>query len=49
METKTIVVLATLDTKGTEARYLADKIEEFGHKALLIDTGVVGVPGRRRI
>ena len=47
MDTKTIVVLATLDTKGVEARYLADKIEEFGHKALLIDTGVIGVPGAK--
>jgi len=47
MDNKTIVVLATLDTKGTEARYLADKIEEFGHKALLVDTGVIGVPGAK--
>ena len=44
METKTIVVLATLDTKGLEARYLGDKIEKFGHKALLVDTGVMGAP-----
>lgn len=42
MDTKTIVVLATLDTKGPEAQYLSDAIAKFGHKALLIDTGVMG-------
>jgi uncharacterized protein (UPF0261 family) len=41
---KTIVVLATLDTKGREAQYLRECIEGRGHRALLIDTGVVGVP-----
>lgn len=44
MSGKTIVVLATLDTKGREAQYLAEQIESFGDKALLIDTGVVGTP-----
>lgn len=44
MGTKSIVVLATLDTKGREARYLCDKIEKFGHQALLVDTGVMGTP-----
>lgn len=44
MNGKTIVVLATLDTKGLEARYVCDEIERFGNKALLMDTGVVGVP-----
>jgi uncharacterized protein (UPF0261 family) len=39
---KTIVVLATLDTKGNEAKYLCDQIEKLGGKALLADTGVVG-------
>jgi len=41
---KTIVVLATLDTKGREAQYLRECIERRGHRALLIDTGVVGTP-----
>jgi uncharacterized protein (UPF0261 family) len=41
---KTIAVLATLDTKGPEGQYLREQIEEFGEKALLIDTGVVGEP-----
>jgi uncharacterized protein (UPF0261 family) len=44
MSNKTIVVLATLDTKGHEARYLREQIEEFDDKALIIDTGVTGTP-----
>lgn len=44
MSGKTIVVLATLDTKGREAQYLREQIEKLGDKALVIDTGVVGVP-----
>jgi uncharacterized protein (UPF0261 family) len=42
MSAKTIVVLATLDTKGREAQYLRACIERRGHRALLIDTSVVG-------
>ena len=42
MSGKTIVVLATLDTKGREAQYLRECIEKRGHRALLIDTSVVG-------
>ncbi len=41
---KTIVVLATLDTKGHEAQYLREQIEKCGDKALVIDVGVVGQP-----
>jgi len=41
---KTIAVLATLDTKGHEARYLADQIESMGGIALLMDIGVVSEP-----
>lgn len=44
MSGKTIVVLATLDTKGREAAYLREQIETFGDKALIVDTGVVGQP-----
>jgi uncharacterized protein (UPF0261 family) len=47
MSGKTIVVLATLDTKGIEADYLRQQIEKLGHKALLIDVGVVGQPATR--
>ena len=42
--TKTIAILATLDTKGHEASFLRQEIEAFGGKALLIDIGVVGDP-----
>jgi uncharacterized protein (UPF0261 family) len=44
MSSKTIVILATLDTKGVEAQYLREQIERRGHKSLVIDTGVVGKP-----
>jgi uncharacterized protein (UPF0261 family) len=44
MNGKTILVLATLDTKGREAQYLRECIELHGHRALLVDTGVVGNP-----
>ena len=44
MSGKTIVVLATLDTKGKEADYLRKQIEKMGDKALIIDVGVVGRP-----
>jgi uncharacterized protein (UPF0261 family) len=41
---KTIVVLATLDTKGREAEYLRQQIATYGDTALIVDTGVVGAP-----
>jgi uncharacterized protein (UPF0261 family) len=44
---KTIVVLATLDTKGVEAQYLREQIGKFGDQALVVDTGVVGTPAAR--
>ncbi|MBI4529953.1 MAG: Tm-1-like ATP-binding domain-containing protein [Candidatus Latescibacteria bacterium] len=47
MSGKTIVVLATLDTKGREAEYLREQIEMCGDKALIIDTGVTGTPATR--
>src|SRR5210317_1900988 len=43
--TKTIALLITLDTKFQEADYLIERIEKRGHKALLMDIGVVGEPG----
>jgi len=45
MGRKTIVILATLDTKGPEANFLADQIRKFGQEPLIVDSGVVGVPG----
>jgi|RhiMetdeSRZDD1v2_1073273.scaffolds.fasta_scaffold52533_1 uncharacterized protein (UPF0261 family) len=47
MHSKTIAVMATLDTKGIEAQYVADQIRGLGHEPLLIDTGVVGTPAVR--
>ena len=43
MSSKTIAILATLDTKGIEAGYLAEQIRVLGHKPLIIDVGVVGI------
>ena len=40
MRMKTIAVMATLDTKGVEAQYVAEQIRRLGHDPLLIDTGV---------
>lgn len=42
---KTIALLITLDTKDQEAAFLKDQIEARGHNALLIDIGVIGIPG----
>jgi uncharacterized protein (UPF0261 family) len=47
MDGKTVVVLATLDTKGPEAQYLREQIELLGDEALVVDTGVVGTPAAR--
>ena len=41
---RTVVVLATLDTKGEEADYIRDQIENLGGTVMLIDIGVVGEP-----
>ena len=43
--TKTIAILATLDTKGAEVRYLREELEALGGRALVIDIGVIGEPG----
>ena len=42
---KTIALLITLDTKDQEAGFLKEQIEAKGHKALLMDIGVVGEAG----
>ncbi len=39
---KTIGILATMDTKGEEAHFMRQEIEKLGAKALLIDIGIVG-------
>ena len=47
MSGKTIVVLATMDTKGREAQFLREVIEKQGDIALVVDTGVVGEPAAK--
>ncbi len=47
MSSRTIAILATLDTKGPEAQFLAREIAAHGQKALLIDVGVTGKPMTR--
>lgn len=44
MSGKCILILATLDTKGPEARFVKDHITAMGEKALIMDVGVVGTP-----
>lgn len=41
---RTVVVLATLDTKSEEAEYLRNQIESLGGKVKLVDIGVLGEP-----
>ena len=40
----TVVLVGTLDTKGREYAYLADRIREHGADVLLVDAGIVGEP-----
>jgi uncharacterized protein (UPF0261 family) len=47
MSDKTIVVLATLDTKGVEAQYVREQIEKLDANALVVDVGVVGRPATK--
>ena len=37
-------LVATLDTKGEEVRYLRDRIRAGGHDAFVIDVGILGEP-----
>jgi len=41
---KTIVVIGALDTKGKEFAFVKAAVEERGHKAFVINTGVMGEP-----
>ena len=40
----TVVLVGTLDTKGREYAYLADRIRERGVDVVLVDAGIVGEP-----
>jgi uncharacterized protein (UPF0261 family) len=44
---KTIVIISTLDTKGSEALFLRNLIVERGHRVILLDTNTGGEPGIR--
>ncbi len=41
---KTVVLVATLDTKGVEAWYLKEQIEKRGVHTLVVDGGILGQP-----
>ena len=41
---KTVVILATLDTKSEEAQYLSEQITSLGGQATVVDIGVIGEP-----
>lgn len=45
MQAKTVVLIATLDTKAEEALYLKQQIERHGLRVLVVDTGVRDEPG----
>ena len=39
---KSIAILATLDTKGEEAKFLAEQLAHLGSRGVVVDMGVVG-------
>jgi uncharacterized protein (UPF0261 family) len=41
---KTIVIVATLDTRGDEVEFLKELIENKGHSVITVDVGVMGGP-----
>ena len=41
---KTIAILATMDTKGDEAAFAADVVRKRGYRPLLVDCGIKGAP-----
>jgi uncharacterized protein (UPF0261 family) len=41
---KSIAIVAALDTKGAEAGFIADIVRQRGHRALMIDVGVLADP-----
>jgi uncharacterized protein (UPF0261 family) len=44
-----VVLLGTLDTKGAEYAFLADRVRECGCDVVLVDAGVMGDPARRDV
>jgi uncharacterized protein (UPF0261 family) len=43
-EKKSVLVIATLDTKSEEVIYLKNRIEENGLDVVVLDTGILGEP-----
>jgi uncharacterized protein (UPF0261 family) len=43
-EVRTIVIVATLDTRGDEVEFLKELIENRGHNVITVDVGVLGSP-----
>ena len=43
-KTRTIVIVATLDTRGDEVEFLRQLIESKGHSVITVDVGVMGSP-----
>jgi uncharacterized protein (UPF0261 family) len=41
---KTVVVIGTLDTKGPEIAYLADRLQDLDLKTIVVDSGIIGEP-----
>ncbi len=41
---RTVAILATLDTKGAEVSWLREQLETLGSRALVLDLGVLGEP-----
>ncbi len=41
---RTVAIIGTLDTKGEDLTFVRARIEQRGHRVLLIDTGVLGTP-----
>ena len=40
---KTILIIATLDTKADEVRFLKESIRNKGHNVLVVDVGILGI------
>lgn len=40
----TVLIIGTLDTKGPEVAFLKEEIEQRGHRAMVMDVGVLGQP-----
>lgn len=41
---KNILIVAALDSKGTEVEFIKQKIEDFGARTIIIDAGILGEP-----